>query len=252
MKSNQDSIEGWHWHEGGFLTCDLLTEWRHGFFTRSYTQMPVDLQMRFYQSGQVYRIKQVHGDRVLEHTEYDPLEQLPEADGIWISGRVSDEASAWVCSADCVPVLIGDRSIGSVAAVHAGWRGTAAGIIGKTIERFVDRGSNLADLRIALGPAISGESYQVSQQVADLVLASIKVATGISPDPQLDRYRLDLRAVQQQQLVEIGVSIEQISIAPYCTLQTPEYFHSYRRNVLENPTNIGKSPQVQWSGIAIA
>lgn len=249
-------MNNWHWHNE-ILTCELLAQWQHGFFTRSHSpQLPQDLHSSFYADapdGRAYRVTQVHGDRIIEVNEVIELEASPErpkADGIWLSGKVA-KSSAWVCSADCVPVLIGDRFTGAIAAVHAGWRGTAAGIVLKAIALFCDRGSNLSDLGIALGPAISGESYQVSQLVADQLMATLKSPKGIFPDPKPEHCRLDIRQVQQQQLIELGINPDQIAIAPFCTLLARDQFFSYRRNVIENPINIGKSPQVQWSGIAV-
>jgi YfiH family protein len=180
-----------------------------------------------------------------------PPDVLPEADGVW-TDRDQGDRSVWVCTADCVPLLIGDRQSGAVAAIHAGWRGTAAGIVTKAISTLCDRGSELKDLRVALGPAISGNVYQVSQDVAEQVTATINQSVGLQPDEHPQRVKLDLRKVQMQQLQELGMSPEQIAIAPYCTLQSEDIFFSYRRYFLNNPHPHPRSPQVQWSGIAIA
>jgi hypothetical protein len=148
-------------------------------------------------------------------------------------------------------VLIGDRQLGSVAAVHAGWRGTASGIVTKAIATLCDRGSELKDLRVALGPAISGKVYQVSKDVAQQVTATINQSVGLQPDEHPDRVKLDLRQVQLQQLQELGMLPENVAIAPYCTLQSEKIFFSYRRYFLNNPHPHVRTPQVQWSGIAI-
>ena len=68
-------------------------------------------------------------------------------------GLISEQSlqALWVASADCTPVLIGDVKTGLVAALHAGWRGTAAKIVPQAIARLQARGSKLDDLRIALG-----------------------------------------------------------------------------------------------------
>lgn len=250
-------MNSWYWQEG-VLNCSLLSAWKHGFFTRSHSpQTPADLHKYLHKDsqaqGMVYRIKQIHGDIILNTDAIAPQPPYSEADALFATPHTLPPTpqSLWVCSADCVPVLVGDRALGSVAAIHAGWRGTAAGIVSKTIAKFLESGSQLSDLRIALGPAISGDSYQVTQQVAAQVLATISAQDiAVSSDDQSDRCRLDLRAVQQQQLIEMGIAEAQIAIAPYCTLKNSEHFFSYRRNCLENPKNIGNSPQVQWSGIA--
>jgi len=248
MNTNQ-----WQWRDG-ILTCDLLADWQHGFFTRSHApQLPNDLHHHLIASGRAYRAKQVHGDRLVHADEIGILPDmtLPEADGVWTDCHQGNR-SVWVCTADCVPVLIGDRKSGSVAAVHAGWRGTAAGIVTKAIATLCDRGSELEDLRVALGPAISGDVYQVSQDVAQQVTATINQSVGLQPDDHPERIKLDLREVQMQQLQELGMSTENVAIAPYCTLQNEEIFFSYRRYSLNNPHPLPRAPQVQWSGIAIA
>jgi YfiH family protein len=152
-------------------------------------------------------------------------------------------------------VLIGDVRTGQVAALHAGWRGTAKKIVPLAIARLQSQGSKLDDLRIAMGPAIAGEVYQVSIEVAAEIGTSIishndeeKIITALhelpnSPllkDPDPGKVRLDVRRVNTLQLENMGISAEQIAIAPYCTFQTPEHFFSYRRE---------KEKKVQWSGI---
>jgi polyphenol oxidase len=249
-----NSTEEWYWKEG-ILVCKLLSQWSHGFFTRSHApQAPKELQKYFNSdlsnpSFRTYHAKQVHGDLLVDTTEFiDSI--LPEADGVFASSNL-DPISVWTCSADCVPILIGDRALGTVAAIHGGWRGTAKGILIKAIGKFQENGSDLANLLVAFGPAISGASYQVQTSVAEQVLTTIKNPVGVSSDDLIGHCRLDIRLVQQQQLLELGLSSSQIAIAPHCTFQTPEHFFSYRRNTLENlkAENSSKQVQIQWSGI---
>ncbi len=243
-------MHSWSWQKE-FLTCNLLSPWPHGFFTKIHApKLPNDLHQYLALTGHAYHAKQVHGDRLIITKEIDPNASLPEADGILATKEIL--GSVWVCSADCVPILIGDRVSGTVAAVHAGWRGTAAGILKNTIEQFLACGSEIHNLCIALGPAISGEVYQVEEDVAKQVAATINLTKGISPDHKPGHCRLDLRTVQHQQLIEVNLQPSQIAIAPYCTLQTPEHFFSYRRRVLTEPNATSRNAQVQWSGIATA
>ncbi len=223
----------WYWQDG-ILKCRLLDRWEHGFLTKDQT-IP---------GGGLYS-KQVHG----RHCVYGEAcsDQIIEADGLWLDPN--SHRSIWVCSADCVPVLVGDRQKGLVSAIHSGWRGTALEIIKAMVTILVDQGANLNDLLVALGPAISGEMYQVGQDVADRVLSTLKTPVGILADELPGHCRLDLRLVQQQQLLELGIPIENISIAPYCTYRSPLLFHSYRRSRQQKDENLGK---VQWSGIKAA
>jgi YfiH family protein len=267
----------WHWQtwQGcSYLTCSLLKDWAHGFFTQQFwSRSPEALVMILDPTASAYRVKQVHGDRVLNAAEVEPVKLRPdfdadeiplaEADGLYTTARSAANQAVWVCTADCTPVLIGDVATGQVAAIHAGWRGTAAAIVPKTIAHLQRQGSQLADLRIALGPAIAGEVYQVSTTVAAQVGATLLEAapasldgeqdiadllqqlrqlpdTPVLEDPQPGRAKLDVRRVNQLQLNRLGIEPDQISIAPYCTYQQPDLFFSYRRE---------HQKKVQWSGI---
>ena len=262
-------MHSWHWQtwEGlPYLTCSLLEPWHHGFFTQQFSpSSPSELTKVLHPEASVYRLKQVHGNTVLTPQEIvgklaeggDEVEGVAASALVSGDGLISDQPlqAVWVASADCTPVLIADQKTGYVTAVHAGWRGTALKIVPQAITRMQAQGSKLQDLRIAMGPAIAGEVYQVSEQVAAEVGISILphndekaiVAalyelpnSPLLPDPEPGRVRLDVRRVNTLQLEQLGMSPEQMAIAPYCTYQTPEYFFSYRRE---------KQKKVQWSGI---
>jgi hypothetical protein len=255
------------WNDLPYLTCSLLEPWAHGFFTQQFwSRPPVELTRVLHPIAEAYRLKQVHGNIVLTPSELEQNAIAPDTaisdptNGFVLGdGLVTEQPqqAVWVCSADCVPVLIGDVSTGQVSAIHAGWRGTAMKIVPQAIARLQSQGSDLGDLRIALGPAIAGEVYQVSGQVA------VEVGSTIAPldstdltgaleilqqfanspvleDPEPGRVRLDVRRVNQLQLEQLGIAAEQVAIAPYCTYQTPEYFFSYRRS---------HQKKAQWSGI---
>lgn len=251
----------WHWRDWQgmpYLTCNLLAAWPHGFFTQQFwPRPPQELTQALHPEASAYRLKQVHGNTVLTPQEIENQvsssdEELALADGLMSEQPLQ---AVWVASADCTPVLIGDVKTGQVAALHAGWRGTAAKIVPQAIARLQSQGSNLADLRIALGPAIAGEVYQVDLEVAAEIgktIISLDDAeklinllhklpdSPLFPDPDPGKVRLDVRQVNALQMEQLGVSQEQIAIAPYCTFQHSEYFFSYRR---------GKEKKVQWSGI---
>ncbi|BDA70187.1 hypothetical protein RIVM261_067430 [Rivularia sp. IAM M-261] len=253
------------WQELPYLTCSLLEAFPHGFFTQQFVgRPPLELTDVLHSEASGYRLKQVHGNVVLtpqeissklatggDDVDTDENSALVHGDGI-----ASDNSSqaVWVASADCTPALIADIKTGAVAAVHAGWRGTSKKIIPVAIGRLVSQGSKLENLRIALGPAIAGEVYQVSIQTAAEVGATIssekedKIVEALLEQPnspilndlEPGKVRLDVRRVNVLQMENMGIDAEQIAIAPYCTFQTPEYFFSYRRE---------KEKKIQWSGI---
>jgi len=225
----------WQWHKD-FLTCTLLEPWHHGWFGRSvHPLLPHDLHRKIYTRGKAHFLTQVHGTEILNAETISTEEAI--GDGLFTA--VPGD-SVWVCSADCVPLLMGDLRSGMVMAVHAGWRGTAKGILAQALAIFRQQNDDLTNLRIGLGPAISGLNYQVGKDVAQQVLQIVAQPVGITDDPAPDRCRLDLRAVQKQFFLEQGLRSDQVSIAPYCTYADSEYFFSYRR---------GDMKKVQWAGI---
>lgn len=249
----------WAYYNGHpFLTCDLLSPWPHGFFTRDFwPQVPEDLTPVLQPQAAVQRVKQVHGNRVLtprDMAQMAPAPALPEADALMSDGP---NQALWVCSADCNPVLIGDCVTGHTAAIHAGWRGTALKIVPHAVAKMQAQGSHIQNLRVAIGPAIDGEVYQVATAVAaevgrtiapvdhasdEALVETLKTLENspILPDGERGKARLDVRQVNVWQLTQLGLSPEQISVAPHCTFQEPERFFSYRRT---------GEKQVQWSGI---
>ncbi|WP_009631989.1 peptidoglycan editing factor PgeF [Synechocystis sp. PCC 7509] len=242
----------WNWRtceDLPYLTCSLLKDWKHGFFTQQFSpRTPAEITSMFQPQAEAYRVKQVHGNVVLSPREIG--DTLAEADGLITE---LPKQAVWVASADCTPVLIADSTTGQVAALHAGWRGTAAKIVPEAIAKLQSFGSKLENLKFALGPAISGSVYQVSEQVAAEVGSSIIANDAnlmqtlqelpnppILPDPHPGRVRLDVRRVIALQLENLGVNPEQVAVSPHCTYSQPDHFFSYRRDKLK---------KVQWSGI---
>lgn len=250
------------WSELPYLTCDLLADWQHGFFTRQFApRNPDQITPVLSATASTHRLKQIHGNVVLTPTEISTTADLELETGNALADGVlteQPEQAAWVASADCNPILIANRHTGNVAAVHAGWRGTSLNIATVAVERLLAQGGSLADIIVAIGPAIAGEVYQVTTQVGlevcasiapkplsgdkETDLASLQAITNspLLPDAQAGRVRLDVRRVNQLQLEQLGVDPQQIAVAPHCTYQEPEYFFSYRREKLK---------QIQWSGI---
>lgn len=214
----------------------MLSDWPHGFFTRVASAPPQALAESLNLPGSAYSLKQVHSDTV--HPA--PVEPGSQGDALWTD---QSGASVWVCSADCTPVLLADPQKKLVAAVHAGWRGTAQEILPKTIQALVRAGADPAALRCVLGPAIGGPVYQVSVSVAEAVTGTIPdAAAALHTDPEPGKIRLDVREVNRQQARSAGIPEQQISICPVCTFETPQWLYSYRRE---------GAGRVQYSGIGL-
>lgn len=254
----------WQWQTWSglpYLTCDLLADWQHGFFTRQFApREPHEITPILAATATTHRLKQVHGNVVLTPTESSTAAVEAETGNALADGLLTEQhqQAVWVASADCNPILIANRQTGNVAAVHAGWRGTSLNIAPMAVKRLLAQGGSLADIIVAIGPAIDGEVYQVTSQVglevcrsiapqpisgdidADLTIFQALPNSPLLPDVQAGRVRLDVRRVNQLQLEQLGVDPQQISIAPHCTYQEPEHFFSYRREKLK---------KIQWSGI---
>ena len=141
-----------------------------------------------------------------------------------------------VSGADCYPVLVEDPRQGCVGAAHAGWRGVAAGIGGALVEAFRDCfGSRAEDLRVAIGPGISGRNYQVGDDVvARLSRAGLPLDSCCTPEDQVSgrewKWRLDLVAALAWQLERAGVDPGRVWAAGRCTYGEPAEFFSHRRD----------------------
>lgn len=247
---NGDSGEStaWRWQSTSgsrWLTCDLLAAWPHTFGTRhSHPHKPDhSITELAWTAKQARWAHQVHGRNWLWAESMQADRDLLQADAVLTQ---SPTQSVWVCSADCVPLLIACG--GKVAAIHAGWRGTSAAITLQVLAEFIAQGCDLKNVRVAIGPAISGAVYQVSESVAaDVVqtLLSEFRAKPLLPDPIPNKVRLDIRMVNQLQLLQAGIGLDQISISPHCTYTQSEDFFSYRRD----GSVAGAGIRVQWSGI---
>ncbi|MBA3321592.1 MAG: peptidoglycan editing factor PgeF [Pyrinomonadaceae bacterium] len=140
-----------------------------------------------------------------------------------------------VKTADCVPVILGDAKTGACAAVHAGWRGTAASIMVRTLERMRDEyGTNSANVRAAIGPAALACCYEVGAEVLDIFRARFPYAGELLVPTRHGHARIDLHQANRRQLIDAGVAAERIHAAPLCTMCRTDLFFSYRR---EKPTH---------------
>ena len=250
--SRFNTLQGWSWigcYGGYYLQANHLQEagFEHGFFTRRWHGRGPDELAGYLSAGvSVHRPQQVHGAVVIEASSATGS-PWPNGDGV-----VSDRGgqSLWVCGADCTPVLLADPVSGHAAACHAGWRGVARRILDEAILRLEQRGACRESLLVALGPAISGEHYQVNNSVALEVGASLDGTSHtiadlenlkvVTPDSKDGHCRLDIRAAARLQLQHAGLEASKIAMCPLCTLSEPSLFHSWRRDQVK---------AVQWSGI---
>jgi len=133
-----------------------------------------------------------------------------------------------VRTADCLPILMADPVNRIVAAVHAGWRGTASGVVLKAIEKMEHMGAESKHIRASLGPAIGPCCFEVGEDTAEQLKSSVSGAD--SAIKQLPKSHADLTAINQLQLKQAGVKTAYIEIMSVCTCCHPERFYSFRRD----------------------
>jgi YfiH family protein len=165
--------------------------------------------------------RQVHGTRVLELA---PDGERPEADGL-VTARSG--TCVGVVTADCVPILMVAPKQHVVAAVHAGWRGAAAGIVDAAVARLRTFGVEPDDVEVCLGPAIGSCCYEVGAEVHAAFVGRTGAATEAAWARRNDRWMLDVRAAVRALLARGGV--ERTTIVGPCTRCSTDYC-SYRRD----------------------
>lgn len=166
-------------------------------------------------------MRQVHGTAVQDADAIRGGAEEPVADAAL--ARQADTVCA-ITVADCMPVLLTDRSASVVAVAHAGWRGLCAGVLETTVQATKAR-----DLIAWMGPAIGPAVYEVGEDVREAFVsreAGASAAFRASSRP--GHWLLDLYAVARQRLHACGV--ESIYGGGFCTYSDTERFFSYRRD----------------------
>lgn len=248
------SLEG---HESGgveFLTSPLLEEAgfaRHAFSTRrggvsagrfsslnlgrARGEAPENVaenRRRFFEAAgflaeRLVELRQAHGCGVLAAEEIAPGEKA-SGDALMTN---DPRLGVAVKTADCVPVLIADARRRAVAAVHAGRRGVAGGILLRTVERMREKyGCDARDLRAALGPAVSGGRYEVGEECLPPFRAWCRDWRDFSAPLGRGKWLLDLPEAARRQLALAGVPEERVGAPGPCTFSGPSRFFSYRRD----------------------
>jgi YfiH family protein len=175
------------------------------------------------------RLRQVHCADVfdpsrttLRTTRYA---EWPEADI-----AISDDPALVVTvrAADCVPVVLADRQSGAVSAIHAGWRGTAAGAVLAAVQAMTQRfGSEPRNIVAAVGPSIGPCCYTVGEELIQEFRSHPDASRWFSRAGEL---HLDLWKATHDQLERAGVVHNNIHVSELCTFDHPDVFHSYRRD----------------------
>lgn len=167
-------------------------------------------------------LQQVHGVAVVR----------PELSSVQGDAVVADAAYSCmpktvctVMTADCLPLLVCDKAGQEVAAIHAGWRGLAAGVIEQTLQHFQAKAS---DIMVWLGPAIGPASFEVGAEVRAAFIQQQAAAAAAFKVHCHGKYLADIYLLARQRLATLGISA--VYGGEYCTYLQAEHFFSYRRD----------------------
>lgn len=176
-------------------------------------------------------VSQVHGTDLLvidqQNDDFAHFQKL-ECDGI-----VTNQPGVMigVTVADCVPVLLLDPEKRAAAALHAGWKGTANGIVRRGVAALVEQfGSRPGDILAAVGPSIGPCCYEVDGPVMEAFRKGGHGWDLFARATGADSWRLDLSAANRQQLLAAGIRDENIELSGRCVSCEPDLFFSYRRD----------------------
>ncbi|HEY5923179.1 MAG TPA: peptidoglycan editing factor PgeF [Kofleriaceae bacterium] len=177
-----------------------------------------------YDPEQLQATRHVHGTAVWRVGE--PAPEPAEFDGL-VTDRVGPVLGAF--AADCIPILFADPGARVIGAAHAGWRGTVNGVAANTIARMIELGAKPANIRVALGPSIGPECFEVGSEVVDLFRAAFGDVPGMVVQGP-NKEHIDLRVASRTVLERAGIRPEHIDDKPPCTKCEAERFFSYRRD----------------------
>jgi YfiH family protein len=174
----------------------------HGFGTR----LSDVNQDQMASLDQIHSARVLRADRVGRAASADAL--IANIPGLAISIR----------TADCLPILLADPEHRAIAAVHAGWRGSAGEIVRRALDSMrAEFDTSPERIIAAIGPGIGKCCYEVGEEVAR------KFGLGVAG-------KLDLAAINREQLISAGIPASQIDTLGLCTMCDPGRFHSYRRD----------------------
>ena len=208
----------------------------HGFGTRhpgGEKPSRSDWAGRAVQKGQelfpLLSLRQVHGDRVVF---FDPasrtIEEVWRTEGDVLLTRTPGVALG-AFTADCLPIFLYDPVQRAIGMVHAGWRGTAKGVIRKAVEKMEDIFQCLSkDLLVALGPCIGPCCYEVDGPVKAAFMSGGIPWEWVSRPRGNEKWLLDLYEANLFQMEKAGISKKNISFLKICTSCHGEAFYSYR------------------------
>ncbi len=145
---------------------------------------------------------------------------------------ISDRVAPSVKTADCVPILLSARDtrgrVFAVAALHAGWRGTASGIAARGVECLIELGARRESIRAAIGPSIGACCFEVDADCRDALIAGLGSVAEANITRRGEKFYPDLKAINRDALMKAGISGDNMDVSDLCTVCHPELFYSHR------------------------
>lgn len=176
-------------------------------------------------------VNQVHGSEILVVDQPNPEVshfQRVDSDAIITNQR---NILVGILVADCFPVILYDQQRHVAGVVHLGWRGMAAGLLGRTVHAMQEIfGCRPQDLCAAVGPGIAAHSYEVDRPVRDAFRQGSDQWGRIAKEVSLGHWQLDLQLSAMLQLDAAGVARPAVDVVKECTCCHKETFFSYRRD----------------------
>jgi YfiH family protein len=176
-------------------------------------------------------VTQVHGTDLLVIDSPNP--ELSHFLTVECDGIVTNQPGIMIaiCVADCVPILLHDPVKGVVAALHAGWQGTAGNIAGKGVDAMVKMfDCRQKDILAAIGPAIAACCYEVDVPIRDAFQKGGASFELFARESGEGKWFLDLAGANRQGLLDAGLAPGQIESQEFCVCCNQELFFSYRRD----------------------
>ena len=181
---------------------------------------------------------QTHGDKVViideEFMQTDEEEQKAALNGVDAIITSLPHTCIGVSTADCIPVLLHDTRLNVIAAIHAGWRGTVAHIVEKTITTMEQHyGCHPNDMKAVIAPGISIDAFEVGDEVYQAFKTAgfpmEEIARRYPTADGGEKWHIDLWAANSHILQQCGVNADNIHIAGICTFTRHREFFSARR-----------------------
>ena len=206
------------------LFCSLTTKhWdKLNFSTENKDRIEKLAKFLDIDKSTIYRMEQIHGSKVVE--DWPDPNILPQCDGL-ISQKINSFIT--VQTADCVPIYFYESKKQKTGVVHAGWKGINKGIMDEFIKKWQIGNGFVRNTYVAIGPHIGGCCYTINKDRVDMFYEK-GFSQAIYKNGNL--WHLDLGQIIRNQLIKMGIPVENIDAPVCCTSCQNNLYHSYRKD----------------------